>query len=42
MKNDGAVGKIIYELEKMEERLIGTKNIKVYSSSDIYGPINFS
>lgn len=26
----------------MEEKLIGTKNIKVYSTSDIYGPINFS
>lgn len=29
-------------MEKLEEKLIGTKNIKVYSTSDIYGPINFS
>jgi hypothetical protein len=42
MKNDGVVGKMLYEMEKIEEKLVGTKNIKVYSASDIYGPINFS
>lgn len=32
----------MFNLEKMEEKLIGTRNIKIYSPSDIYGPINFA
>lgn len=42
MKSDGAIGKIISEVEKLEEKLQGTKNLKIYSYSDTFGPINFS
>lgn len=42
MKSDGAIGKIVSEVEKLEEKLLGTRNLKIYSYSDTFGPINFS
>lgn len=42
MKSDGAIGRIVSEVEKLEEKLLGTRNLKIYSYSDTFGPINFS
>lgn len=40
--NGGSIAsKVRQDIEKMEERLQGFRNIKLYNMSDIYGPINF-
>lgn len=40
--NGGSIAsKVRQDIEKMEERLHGFRNIKLYNMSDIYGPINF-
>ena len=42
LSSENIISKVIEDIQKMEEQLFGSRNIKLYHMADIYGPINFN